>query len=140
MKTKKPMKSALSSKRGRKKTGKVIRSQRVTFSMTPEDAEWLNEFAEDCGFISRSQLLTAVLERLRLCGFSPIGSLRMASQICEKLDRNLKANGKKRPRPLDWDSLLLRPLPPLPEDAPFDPQVERDAIEELTKKHKTKTT
>jgi hypothetical protein len=101
--------------------------------MTPEDAEWLNEFAEDCGFISRSQLLTAIIERLRLCGFSPAGSARMASQIQTKLETNLKRTGRKRPQRLDWDSLLLRPLPPLPEDAPFDPQTARDAIEELNK-------
>lgn len=122
---------AIRSNRGRKKTGKAIRSQRVTFSMTPEDAEWFNEFAEDCGFLSRSQMLTAIMERLRLCGFSPAGSARLVAQIRMQLDINLKRTGRKRPNRLDWDSLLLRPLPPLSEDAPFDPEVERDAIQEL---------
>jgi len=99
--------------------------------MTPEDAEWLNEFAADCGFVSRSQLITAVLERLRLCGFSPIGSLRMLSQLQHKQANFHRMQGKKRPFQMDWSSFTPRPFPPLPEDAPFDPQAERDAIEEL---------
>ena len=99
--------------------------------MTPEDAEWLNEFAADCGFISRSQLVTAVLERLRLCGFSPIGALRMCSQIQHKQNSFERKTGKKRPYQMDWNALTPRPFPPLPEDAPFDPETERDAIEKL---------
>lgn len=130
---------AIRSNRGRKKTGKAVRTSKVQFSLTPEDAEWLNEFAEDCGFISRSQLLTAVIERLRLCGFSPVGSARMSAQIQTKLETNLKRTGRKRPKRLDWDSLLLRPLPPLPEDAPFDPEIERSAIEEFQANTKPKT-
>ena len=104
--------------------------------MTPEDAEWLNEFANDAGFVSRSQLLTAVIERLILCGFSPIGSLRTSAQIITKLDINLKRTGTKRPKILDWDSLLLRPLPPLPENAPLDPALIKGALKEL---NETKT-
>lgn len=126
----------VTSKRGRKKTGKALRTSKVQFSLTPEDAEWLNEFASDAGFVSRSQLLTAIIERMILSGFSPIGSLRTTSQIITKLDANLKRIGKTRGNHLDWDSILLRPLPPLPENAPLDPALIEGAIKEL---NETKT-
>jgi hypothetical protein len=127
---------AIRDPRGRKKSGKAVRSQRVQCSMTPEDAEWFNEFAKDCGFVSRSQLITSILERLRLCGFSPSGSLRMASQIQHRLNKRRKSGKAPKDSPgLDWDSLLLRPLPPLPEEAPFDSDEEFKAIEELQHEH-----
>jgi len=129
VKTKRPIQTR--DPRGRKKTGKAIRTSKVQLSMTPEDAEWLNEFAVDAGFVSRSQLLTAIIERLILCKFSGVGALRMAIQIQEKLHQNLKVTGKTRHAHLDWNSLLLRPLPPLPENAPLDPDLIKGAIEEL---------
>lgn len=135
MKTKRPMKLNNS---GRKKSGKAVRTAKVQFCLTPEDAEWFNDFAADCGFVSRSQLITALMERLRLCRFSPIGTLRVSLQIREKLDANLKNTGKKRPASLDWDSILLRPLPPLPEDAPYDETVLEALEENLNQTEKDK--
>lgn len=136
MKTKNPMKATR--RGGKKKSGKAVRTSKVQFCMTPEDADWLNEFAIDAGFVSRSQLITAIIERLMLCGFSGAGAARLSLQIQDKLKRNLKKTGRKRPERLDWDSLLLRPLPPLPEAAPFDSDLVEEAIEELNQPTKGK--
>lgn len=127
-------------RRGRKKTGQPLRTARVACSLTPEDAEWFNQFAEDAGFVSRSQLITAVLERLRGCGFSPLGGLRMCSQISHRVDQREKETGKKRPFYVDWETILLRPLPPLPEQAPFDPAEAKKALEEFNQETEPKET
>jgi hypothetical protein len=126
MKTKRPMK-----KRGRKKSGQPLRTLKIQCSLTPDDAEWLNEYAKNAGFVSRSQLITCVLERLIICGFSPVGALRMASQIQHKQENFERKTGTERPLQMDWNSLRPRPFPALPEDAPFDPEAERSALEEL---------
>lgn len=118
-------------RRGRPKSGQPVRTKRVTCNMIPEDAEWLEEFAADAGFESRGQLLTALLERFRMCGFSPIGMLRVGSQISARLDAR-EASGKfNRPRGIDWASLSPRPFPPLPEEAPFNRDRMAADLEEL---------
>lgn len=98
--------------------------------MTPEDAEWWSEFAADCGFVSRSQLITAILERLRISN-SPIGALRMWSQIQHKAETYQKKIGNPRPYQMDFNALRIRPFPPLPEDAPFDIEQTAAAVEEF---------
>lgn len=55
----------------------------------------------------------------------------MASQIQHRLDKRQKQGLVKRVNSLDWENLLLRPLPPLPEDAPFDPDLVAESLEEL---------
>ena len=108
-------------RRGRPKSGQPVRSSNIKFSLTPEDVEWLTQFATDAGFESRAQLVTAIIERMRMCGCSPIGMLRVASQISARIDKR-ESDGliDKRPTSIDWASLTPRPFPPLPEEAPFN--------------------
>lgn len=108
-------------KRGPKKTGLDIRSVQVHCSLTPDDAEYFKRISFEMGFDSRSQMITAILERLKMCEFSPIGALRMAAQIQDKYRTECKKKGKKLNYILDTKSLFsTQPFPPLPEDAPFD--------------------
>ena len=107
-------------RRGRPKSGQPVRTARVTCNMIPEDAQWLDQFASDAGFESRGQLVTALLERFRMCGFSPIGMLRVGSQISARFEDRRKQGKHSRPFAVDWTSLTPRPFPPLPEEAPFN--------------------
>lgn len=127
MKTKKPIKAT---KRGRPKTGQPLRTARVHCSLTPEDAEWWSEYAAECGFVSRAQMITAILERLRISN-SPIGALRMWAQIQHKHENFNRKQGKSLPFQMDFNALKLRPFPPLPEDAPFDKEQANAALVEF---------
>ena len=131
MKTKQAKPIIGAKRRGRPKSGQPVRTARVTCNVIPEDAEWLEEFAADAGFESRGQLLTALLERFRMCGFSPIGMLRVGLQISARLDDRESAGKINRPRPIDWSSLTPRPFPPLPEEAPFNRDRMAKDFEEL---------
>lgn len=85
------------------------------FSLTPEDTAYLNELSESLGFRSRSQLLTAIIERLILGGFSGVSFLKLGAQFTRILPK----------APLDRSTLFdaLRPLPPLIGDQ-LDPKLE----------------
>ena len=99
-------------KRGRPKTGEPVREIEISYSLTAEDADWLAKFAEDLGFKSRSELLTAITERLIVARFAPVGWLRIGWQIANRAhDLGLgKGAGFYNP---------FESLPPLPvEDRP----------------------
>lgn len=124
-------KRGIGKRRGRRKSGRIVRTRKTQCSLTPEDADWLQEFARAAGFQSRSQLMAAVLERLRACGFSPAGGFRLCLQIQQRLaDRERRGLVAEKQRRFDWDSLLA-PLPPLPPDTPVDAELEREALAEL---------
>jgi hypothetical protein len=102
--------------------------------MTPEDAQWWDEFAKDAGFMSRSQLVTTIMERLYLCKMQPVGAARLASQIIHRLESRGKRGATDRRTTLDFDS-LLRPLPALPEEAPISDSAEIEAPAKLKPQH-----
>ena len=99
-------------KTGRPKSGKPVRQAEVSYSLTAEDAEWLAKFADDLGFKSRSELLTAITERLIVARFAPVGWLRIGYQIANRAHQLgiSKSAGWYNP---------FESLPPLPvEDRP----------------------
>ena len=118
----------MTKKIGRPPTDKTKRDRQVSCYLTPDDSDWLNDFAEGYGFKSRSELITAVLERLILCGFSGVGSLRMALQM---QDRCQAANPARYSQTgLDFAS-VSRPLPHLP-DVAIEPEDAASVLADLT--------
>lgn len=131
MKTKRPLKATRRRPGpGRPRSGKTQRTEKVQCSLTPDDAEWLHGFAKDCGFSSRGQFITTILERLRLCGFSPAGGARLCGQIMHRLEQRGKSGATDRRIGFDFES-LLRPPPALPEEAPTSDSAEAEALPKL---------
>lgn len=126
MKTKRPMKPR---RGGKKPSGKTLRTAKVQCCMTPEDAQWWDEFARDAGFQSRSQLMTTIFERLYLCRMQPFGAARLARQIIRRLEDRGKTGATERKTTIDFD--FLRPLPALPEEAPISATPETEAPAKL---------
>ena len=98
---------------GRPKSVLPTRDKAVMFYLTPEDASYFNEFANDYGFKSRSQLFTGIMESLRVCGFSPFGSMRMGVAIQKQCETHNKEASKQGG--FDFHTLSLRPVCVLPE-------------------------
>ncbi len=119
---------------GRPKSELPTRDKAVMFYLTPSDAEWFSEYADDFGFKSRSQLITAIMERLRLCGMSPAGCFRMGSNI---QNLSIKRNPEKfQQSTLDFHTIKLRPFPAIPEDDEISPEILQATIKELQKQLK----
>ena len=117
-----------SKRMGRPPSDLPTRDKQVALFLTPEDAEWFTEFASSYGFKSRGELLTAILERVRLCGMSPVGMLRIGTQMSKRCrDANPSHYNQAG---LDFSSLTLRPLPALP-DVDFNTSDIQEAIAEL---------
>ena len=75
------------------------------FYLTQDDASYLNEIADSLGFKSRSRLITAVIERLILGGFSGVTFCKLGWQFASLVE-------KKPQSRVDLFS-AIRPLPPL---------------------------
>jgi len=75
------------------------------FCLTPADAAYLNELSEDLGFKSRSQLVTAVIERLVGGGFSGATFVKLGWQFANAMEKLPDST-------FDLFS-AVRPLPPL---------------------------
>lgn len=95
-------------KRGRPKTEFKVRDTRISGYVTKEDAEYVREVADNLGFSSTSEMITAILERLCEGGFSGVSFVKLGWQIA-----NLKT---KHPRKGYY--LSLRPPAPLLDDEP----------------------
>lgn len=92
----------------------VTRTKHNAFFLTEEDSLKLNEFAKTAGSNrGGGQMVTAIIERLIIGGFSPYVFFRVGCQ----LQKFAEENG----RPYDGGFYFtLRPLPALPdEDIPL---------------------
>jgi len=92
-------------KTGRPKSDLPTRDFPVMFSLTSDDAAYLNALADKLGFKSRSQLITSVIERLCMGGFSAVAFCKLGWQFAGLLGKC----------PESQSDLFegLRPLPPL---------------------------
>jgi len=95
---------------GRPKREEDTRDARVVFYLTEEDSQKVTEYSENLGFKSRSELCTAIFERLLIGGFAPMVFAKVGMQLADRLDKR----GVKRDGGLYFG---LRPLPPLPDEA-----------------------
>ena len=113
-------------KMGRPKSGYDVRDTEVRCSLRTQDAEWLATLAVDLGFKDRGQMLTAMLERLRLGGFAPFAFAKLGFQFYQlvKLTGSQKGAGFMKP----WEY-----WPPLPEQLPTAPNPVMADLEELPK-------
>lgn len=122
---------------GRPKSGKQIRSTEVTFSLTPEDAEWFSKTALELGFSSRGQFFTALAERLRLGGLAPVAFLKIGWQLGNRASETGSSKGAGFinpfwvPPPLDPVE-ATRPTPTLP-DEDLAPSETKQLLTELRK-------
>ena len=114
--------------RGRPPSSEPVRSKKVSFSLTPDDAEWFEDFSKEYGFKSRSELFTCVMERLRICGFSGVGGLKLCLQMQGRCERSNPSRYKQTGLDLD----ALRPFPPLPEAAPIEAETLADTLAQIT--------
>ena len=80
------------------------------FSLTEDDSVFLNEASASLGFRSRSQLVTAIMERLIVGGFSLASFIKLGAQFSKILPE----------APLSAANLFdaIRPFPPLIGDQP----------------------
>lgn len=60
------------------------RDKQVAFFLTAEDARYLAEVAETHQFRSRSEMITAIIERLIIGGFSPLVFAKVAFQLSRR--------------------------------------------------------
>ena len=98
-------------KKGRPKTHANIRTVRVSGYLTESDSEQIKDVAKACGFTSTSELITAILERLCIGGFSGIVFMKLGFQFANVL------SDRKAQRGFYFG---VRPLPPLIGDQPVE--------------------
>lgn len=84
-----------------------IRSHRLVVYITEADSQELYRVAENLG-MSRSALVSSILERLIIGGFSPV----VGAKLCRQLHRRLEDRGF----PAKGLYFGIRPLPPLPDE------------------------
>jgi len=91
-------------KRGRPKTEFDIRDTRISGYVTAEDAAYIRRIAENMGFTSTSEMITAILERLCIGGFSAMVFIKLGWQFSNVLSKNKAHSGLY---------FGIKPLPPL---------------------------
>lgn len=96
--------------RGRPKATRDKRTTELSFCLTPQDREHIDRIAKDIG-TTRGRLLTAIIERLCIGGFSPY----VGFKTCWQLQNKLRELGQEPTGELYFG---LRPLPPLAFDEP----------------------
>jgi hypothetical protein len=92
----------------RPKSTTDVRSKMNGFYLTEDDSIALTEFAKRAGFRSTSQLVTALIERLLIGGFSPCVFMKLGLQLRSYIDKN----GEPYEGGLYFG---IRPLPALPD-------------------------
>lgn len=65
-----------------------IRTRHCAFFLTEQDAQWLNNFASLAGFKNRGQLVTAVIERLIVGGFSGVAFFKTHWQLLHYAEKH----------------------------------------------------
>jgi hypothetical protein len=93
----------------RPKSTTDVRSKMNGFYLTEEDSVALAQFAKRAGFRSTSQLVTALIERLLIGGFSISVFVKLAFQLRAYVDKN----GTGEETGLYFG---IRPLPALPDE------------------------
>jgi hypothetical protein len=104
-------------KHGRPPLGVIPRDAQVAFFLREEDAQWWAKTADELGFKSRSQLFTALAERLKVGGLAPITFLKLGMMIAGRAKETgaSKSAGYVNP---------FQSLPPLPlVDEPADEEI-----------------
>ena len=91
--------------RGRPPTGKTPREHQVLFYVTDEDGIYLEKLSKRLGFRSRSQMFTALTERLIIGGFSGLVFAKLGWQFAGLI--------AKSPQETSGMYFGVRPLPPL---------------------------
>jgi hypothetical protein len=117
---------AMSKKRkaGRPPTGAIPRTHQVAFMLREPDAQWWADVAKDLHFVSRSQLFTAMAERIRVGGFAPITFLKLGMMLQKRGIETGAAEGGGYVNP-------FKSLPPLPLiDEPADEEI-LDALQQI---------
>lgn len=115
--------------RGRPKCELGAREAQIAFFLTDNDAKELEDLAARLGFKSRSQLCTAIFERLLIGGFSGLVWLKLGWMFSNLIDRKGITRG----------FYFGGPLPPLigdeedpsgPEIVPFLEELKKEARKE----------
>jgi len=101
-------------KRGRPKTGCVIRNTRISGYVTAQDADYIKKVAADMGFTSTSEMITAILERLCIGGFSPMVFAKLGWQFGTLMAKQKVQGGFY---------FGVRPLPPLFSEEPSEADI-----------------
>jgi hypothetical protein len=115
--------SDIPNKRGPKPTAAVKRTEQLSCYITKPDLDYLDTLAQNLGAKSRSQLLTAIVERLIIGGFSPMAFVKVGFQIQRKAD--------EMGVPQRGLYFGIRPLPPLFDDAEPTPEELRPVVAEI---------
>jgi hypothetical protein len=93
-----------------------LRDAQLAFYVTKQDAQAIKDFARKAGFRSTSQLMTAIMERLVIGGFSPMVFVKTGFQIQKFAEKNgAKSSGNY------WG---IRPLPALDDEEPTPEQMQ----------------
>lgn len=93
-----------------------IRDTQLSAYVTEQDAAIIRQFAQNVGFKSTSQMLTAIVERLIIGGFAPMVFAKIGLQIVDYAEANgYKYKGKRY--------FGIRPLPALPDNGMSDQQL-----------------
>lgn len=100
-----------------------IRETRVVIYMTEDDASFLTRLAKRMGFKGRSEMITAILERLIIGGFSGASWLKTGLQFFKRMDKTgAHAEGEMY--------FGVRPLPALPvESDPSSKEIRAELTE-----------
>lgn len=109
-----------------------MRNAEVKSMMTEEDASTLTEFADALGFKSRSEFITAIMERLLLGGFAPVAWLKLGWQIRNRAEKVGIAKGAGFYNPFEsWPPLPVEDRPPRPNPALPDEQLSAQQTKQL---------
>lgn len=117
---------------GRPKSNRDTRTTQVSFFLTDEDAAFFKTFAEENGFKSRSEVFTAIAERLVIGGMSGMAFVKIGWQFAKLTEQTAKRIGRQA-----GFYFGVRPFPPLIGDEE-DPQPGKivSFLEGLTKEAK----
>jgi hypothetical protein len=103
--------------KGRPPLGVIPRDAQVAFFLREADAAWWTLCAEDLGFKSRSQLFTAIAERLKIGGLAPVTFLKLGLMFRKRSAETGAGEGAGFINP-------FVSLPPLPlVDEPADEEI-----------------
>jgi hypothetical protein len=102
--------------------GPPLRDSQLSCYVTEDDAQIVKDFAKKIGFRSTSHLMTAIVERLVIGGFSPMVFLKVGMQIQDFA----KANGAPYRGKTYWG---VRPLPALPDQHISAKQFDKEIAE-----------
>ena len=111
-------------KRGRKPSGNRVREVELSYSLTAEDAQKLADLADGLGFKSRSEMVTAIFERLALAGWAPVAWLKLGWLLRNRAQETGHFEDCGWWNPFEpWEPLPVEDKPPRPTPALSDEQL-----------------